>query len=940
MHRKDPVLKSQTLTFVSHTHWDREWYQPFQEYRIRLVQLVDKLLDIFERDPNYRYFMLDGQTIILDDYLDVRPENQDKLEGYVRSGRLQIGPWYILPDEFLVSPESTIRNLLVGAATCDRFGKRMDVGNIPDPFGHISQMPQILRGFEIDSMAFWRGVSGVPNEFVWVAPDGTDILVIHQQYGYGNASNMPSDDRAFVARTKQIVESLTPTATTPHLLAMNGSDHVEPQPELPHLLEVADQALPDVEIRHGTLPQFVQAIRDADPDLQTYRGEMRDPAKAPLLPGVLSTRMWIKQRNHTCETLLTSWAEPSVALAEAIEAPLELTGPSALVRQAWHYLLKNHPHDSICGCSVDQVHKEMDVRFDWVEQIGEEIASRNLQALALMIDTPDAPAIVVFNLTTRPRTDRVASRIPIPEGAEALTLEAEDGDPITPVLSGRQRDVVWEFTGEVDQVRSMIGYLSGDTVNGADIHKIDATIEGTQLDLEVVLGMGAPPDREVVERGRARLMQLIDDSQLETVHVLVHRGETVVCSFVAKDVPGFGYRSYAVHVADAAPDTDARLEARAIENAYLRVEVADDGTLVLEDKATGVRFEGLNRFVDVGDRGDEYNFCPVEEDVTVETPSGAPRVRRIETGSARQSLEVSLVYQVPVGLGETRHQRSAETIDMPITTRISLIEGVPRVEIETTVRNDASDHRLRVHFPVPVQVDAFEAEGHMDVITRSIDLPTETEDWIETPVGTHPQRTWSDVSDGEIGLLLANRGLPEVEVLRVELGSELALTLLRCVGWLSRADLSVRKGHAGPGLPTPEAQCHGTYTFHYALVPHQGDWRHAFAQGHAFNAPLRAVPAPPHQGVLPPAKSFIDVSPETMVISAVKTAEDGEGVIVRMWNADDEDTEAAIRLFRQPSRVTLCNLAEKEVGELAVDEDGVMRVSARGREIVTLRVEL
>ncbi len=106
-----------TLHLISHTHWDREWYQPFQIFRIRLVHLIDNLLAIMKNDPDYAHFMLDGQTIVLEDYLQIRPENEKYLKELIKQGRILIGPWYILPDEFLVSPEATIRNLLRGEET-------------------------------------------------------------------------------------------------------------------------------------------------------------------------------------------------------------------------------------------------------------------------------------------------------------------------------------------------------------------------------------------------------------------------------------------------------------------------------------------------------------------------------------------------------------------------------------------------------------------------------------------------------------------------------------------------------------------------------------------------------------------------------------------------------------------------------------------------------
>ncbi|HUT21753.1 MAG TPA: glycoside hydrolase family 38 C-terminal domain-containing protein [Anaerolineae bacterium] len=933
-------MATRTLTFVSHTHWDREWYRPFEEFRIRLVRLMDKLLDILDRDPDFRYFMLDGQTIVLEDYLAIRPEREPDVVAHVRSGRLLIGPWYILPDEFLVSPESTIRNLLTGVRVASRFGRRMDVGNIPDPFGHISQLPQILRGFGMDCAVLWRGVGDAPNEFLWAAPDGSDVLVIHQHDGYGNAARMPAEPEAFVARTKQIIASLSPSATTPHLLAMDGSDHAEPQSELPRLIALADQALPDIVIRHGTLPQFIADVRAAHPALETRVGELRSCSRMPLLPGVLSARMWIKQRNDACETLLTRWAEPFSALAQYVGAEQVLEGQAAFVRQAWHYLLQNHPHDSICGCSIDQVHREMDVRFDWVAQIGEQVAQSCLQAVADAVDTAsgDASAVVVFNPTTRDRADVVRVQIPVPDGRAQVAL-VSGSHTARAQLRNRRLDVFAEVSLLAQELKALIQHAIPMQIEGLDLREVTYELDGHKMRLELVLGQGATLDRARLERRSAELLEVLENEEVQEVDVLVHRGTVAECTFVARDVPGMGYRTYRVQpVEEAFPVPGPEEEGPVIENAFLRVQVAADGTFTLHDKRTGATYEGLNCFVDVGDRGDEYNFCPVEEDVVVAASAIPPLVCLVASGAARQTLEASLIYRVPAGLGETRGERSDEYVDLPVTTRLSLSEGVPRVEIETTVDNRAADHRLRAHFPVPFRVDAFQTEGHFDVITRSTELPRDTEGWAEQPAPTHPQRTWTGVSDGQVGLMLANRGLPEIEVLQTAEGAEVALTLLRCVGWLSRGDLSVRRGPAGPQRATPEAQCTHEYTFHYAVIPHAGSWETAFHEAEAFHTPMRAVSTGLHEGTLEESSAFVRVEPDTLVITALKEAEDGRGLIIRLWNSSPARCEGEVSLWRSAAQVARCNLDESEIEPLELFGSQVVRLAARGNEVVTLRV--
>lgn len=381
-----------TLHLVAHTHWDREWYLTFQQSRVKLVHLIDGLLEILDRDPSFTHFMLDGQTIVLEDYLDIRPERAVDIERLVREGRLLIGPWHILPDEFLVSPEATIRNLLQGKAVAARFGARMDVGYIPDPFGHVGQMPQILAGFGIDSAALRRGLADEPCEVWWLAPDGTRVLTAYLRDGYDNAARLPTRAESFQAFIRGCAASLQPHAAFPELLLMNGTDHQEPQPEVSELIR--GFASGGDRLLISTLPDYFQAIKHRlesyEGRLPIVQGELRDPKRHHLLPAVLSSRVWIKQRNHAVETTLERWAEPFAAWAEVLAGGSDdrstLTGrlttprvkhPAGLIEAAWRLLMECHPHDSICGCSIDAVHEEMRSRFDRADQLAEEVTRQS-----------------------------------------------------------------------------------------------------------------------------------------------------------------------------------------------------------------------------------------------------------------------------------------------------------------------------------------------------------------------------------------------------------------------------------------------------------------------------------------------------------------------------------------------------------------------------------
>lgn len=972
------------VVIVPHTHWDREWYHPFQVFRYRLVALIDRVLDLLAADPDFGPFTLDGQTIVLDDYLALRPQREAELRQHVQAGRLLIGPWYVLPDEFLVSGESTVRNLMLGYRICQRFGNRMTVGYVPDPFGHISQLPQILAQCGIDAAAFRRGLSDEPTELWWGAPDDTRLLTIYLRDGYDNAAHLPGDRDGFVNAIRGHIASLLPHSLTPHLLLMNGGDHMPPRSDLAGLIRAANEQLSDSRIRVGTLSQFVASVRqslnlDASPQvpLPVVRGELRSPKRHYLLPGVLSTRMWIKQHNNAGEIELVSYAEPLAAISRLLggrDVREELW-------QAWRYLMENHPHDSICGCSVDQVHEEMKTRFAWSAQIAEAVATEGLTILARHVtglvsarDERDPAtalrlfpqrqglAVTVFNPTHGPRTDHVTLQVPelLPHQTYCLFDEAGQAVPLAPGDWQARRIANWTLNAQgmldlMDQIKR--GGLLSRALRDAALRLKERPARSGQassfeaeLDLTLAeMAQVGEPDMAAAFQFIADLRRRLDEGHITHWRVRAWSSAQASASFMAHAVPGFGYRVYRLEIVDrpplersqAAPRRSPPTGDRAIENEFFRVEVnSRDGTLTLHDQRTGLRFTGLNRLVDNGDCGDEYNHCPPAHDRVIDRPVSVPHIAVRDEGSTGQLLEVTLHYRLPHRLADNRRQRATRTLTIPVVCRVWLRPGVPRVDIETTVDNRAEDHRLRAMFPTPFHVEQALAEGQFDIIARPVAAPLDTADYVEQPVATAPQCAFVAVQAGEHGLVLANQGLPEYEAIRTQAGTTIALTLLRSVGWLSRDDLSCRPGYAGPGLPTPGAQCLGVQRFAYALIPFSGPLSAAAQLAHAFQAPLRAVVTQPGNGRLPAQLSFIQLEPGDLVISAIKPADDGDGWIVRFWNTTDRPAMAQLTTGFDIARAEQVDLLEDRPQPLSLREHRTVEVLVRGKQIVSLRLRI
>jgi alpha-mannosidase len=376
-----------TVVLVPHTHWDREWYQPFDQFLERLVGMMDHLIEVLDGDERF-HFHLDGQAAMIDDYLDVRPEREADIRRLAAAGRLSVGPWYTQMDEFLVSGESHLRNLERGrrrALELSGSAEPVDgpaFGYLPDQFGHIGQMPQILRSAGIDRAVVWRGVPAAIDRtaFRWESPDGSAVITEYLAFGYSLGWEFAHQhDAEGIARAlRGTFELVRPFAVEPdRVLVTVGADHAIPQADLAPLLDDAAR-MAGVRARFGSIASY---LADAPAEgLPIWRGELRSASRAHLLPNVYSSRVHQKRERARLEALVERYAEPLAALVPGVAWPV------AELDRMWRLLLWNGAHDSVCGCSVDQVARDVDARYREVRGLAQGVVDGALLALARAVD--------------------------------------------------------------------------------------------------------------------------------------------------------------------------------------------------------------------------------------------------------------------------------------------------------------------------------------------------------------------------------------------------------------------------------------------------------------------------------------------------------------------------------------------------------------------------
>ena len=767
------------MAVVPHTHWDREWYASFPTFRLRLVDLLDDLLPRLEADPSFARFLLDGQLAMVDDYLALRPEAESSLRRLVASGRVAVGPWYVLPDEFCVSAETLVRNLDLGLERAAAFGGAMPVGYLPDMFGHAAQMPQLLRQAGFGHAVVWRGVPAAVDRtaFWWSAPDGSTVRAEYLPVGYGNGAAVPDDAKRLLERVRAHEAELSPLlAPDAPLLWMNGTDHQAPQPWLGRVVAEANALSDEYRL---TVTSLAEYLAEAPTEgLPRWTGELRSGARANLLPGVLSNRVDVKAAAARAEHALEHRAEPLGALFLPPER-----WPASALRLAWLEVVRNAAHDSSCACSADEVVDAVLARYAEAASVGAGLAE---QALAALGDSLTATGPVGVNATGRARSGllEVAVAGAPPPGSQVLAAHP----------AGVAEHAV---TGAA--VSTLLGQVRNDAASAdAAVLAVEMVDDEEGRLSEVLVRTGAPSGvGSTTTSDLAELYARAGAARRGQVRVRVEQEAVSRVLVRVPDVAPFGWRAWEPGDLDLAP---AAGSGRVLDNDLVRVEVdPDDGTFSLG------RVLGLDRLVDGGDAGDTYNWSPPASDEVVDRPE-AVHVAVAEAGPLRAALLVSRAFAWPerVTAGRRAGRQSVE-----VTTRLEVRAGEPLVRVTTAFDNRCRDHRLRTELPLPRPATASRAGCAFAVVERGLEAEGGPH---EAGIPTFPARRF--VSAG--GLTVVHEGLLEYEL--IDGGRALALTLLRAVGLLSGTHLATRPQPAGPPLPVEGAQLQGPVVRRYAVA--------------------------------------------------------------------------------------------------------------------------
>ncbi|MFK4303911.1 MULTISPECIES: mannosylglycerate hydrolase [unclassified Paenibacillus] len=859
---------------IPHTHWDREWYFTTSRSKVYLVKHVKEVLDALENRDGFKYYLLDAQGSLLDDYIKWCPEDEERIRRLVTDKRLMTGPWYTQTDQLVISGESMVRNLYYGMETAQKYGHAMKVGYVPDAFGQSAQMPQIYQEFGIRHFLFWRGVADNTNpktEFLWKGSDGSQVFAVQIPFGYYYGGNIPEEPGELEAYLDSQIGALEEKASTRHIYFPNGFDQAPVRLNLPELIRKFNELDPEREYVMNEPERFLEEIEKDSSDLPVLEGELMEAKHMRIHKSIFSTRADLKQQNNYIENLIVNTLEPVLSISHALGHDY----PHYIVKDIWKLMFENAAHDSIGGCNSDTTNRDVAFRYKQARDIAENLLDLHKRLIASKIKQEETFAFTIFNTLPYPR-----------KGVTEIDAYLPEGSFVIRDTNGQQ--LPYTITEKVEQTDYVLGqhiYLN--------------------------------PSKKVYLPERVFRAKLLVELQ---------------------EVPAMGYTQIVFDFSSTGDATAERSNGNGIENEFYSVAVQENGALSITDKVSGRVYADQMVFEENGDDGDSYNYSPPERDLTVSSlgadvetvTSKSPVAEELslrmklkvpydlnERAAALPSAVLPLQASVSLRKGERLIRFSVDVDNQVLSHRL-------RVLFDTGIasRLSIADQPFGV-IARPTTLEEVEV--------------WEREQWTEKPITIEALQSYAALNDGSRGVAVLTGGVREYEVIGKE-HDTIALTLFRTFGFMGKENLLYRPGRASGEkiVETPDAQLIGELSFTFALHVHESGFDEADVAKAAkeYLTPLTSYQLSDflngrlifafrdEERIFEQSYSLLSFSEDSNVIlSAFKKAEHNDGYIVRVFNPYLEKNAVGRIAFGESAHYELASLDERSKGETLASSD-------------------
>lgn len=896
---------------IPHSHWDREWYFTTSRSKVYLMKDLGDVLNTLENDPEFKYFMVDAQGSLLDDYIKWRPQDKERISKLVNDGRLVIGPWYTQTDQLVISGESIVRNMYYGMKRCESFGKYMNVGYVPDSFGQSGNMPQIYRQFGIEDTLFWRGVSGdmvKHTDYNWRGDDGSVVFTTQIPFGYyigGNIPEEPEENEEFWQ--KECLEKAGGRSATRHIYFPNGFDQAPVRTNLPQLVKERNEKDPENEYVISCIEDYIKDVKSENPELEEVQGELVIAKHMRIHKSIFSSRSDLKVMNTQIQNYVTNVMEPLLTISYNLGNEY----PHEAVAEIWKLLFENAAHDSIGSCISDTANEDVYVRYKQARDIAVNLVELHSRLIATNVKNDADMTFTAINTLPQKRKDTVIVKTYVPGGKFAIIDEKGNDVDYTIIKS-----------------RDLTDYVLSQTI---------------MLD----------PSRKFY----------VPDQVLE-----------VTMAIKANDVPALGYVQYSI---DTQKDSHKETaDKKVLENKYYTIEVEENGSLTIVDKANNVTYKNQGILVENGDDGDSFNYSPPRKDMEVFSNESKCTVK-ISGSDIYDQAEIHFDMVVPADLDERAEGKVSVTMLVDMT--VALRKDSKVIDFNVKVDNKGLSHRLCVLFDSQI-VSAFNYadqqfglikrpnyyEKEMKLYMESMNNKTEKKagiqelanwandqsTWQEPPISIEPTQSYVSLTDGKTGIAVIPQGVREYEVLD---DSKIRLTLFRTYGFMGKENLIYRPGRASGEriIETPAAQLLKEMEFNFGFTSYAGDINDSDIDTLAkqYNTNLEVYTYAEFlngrlifsQREIEGQNAKIHSLFETegnLVVSAVKKAEEDDGYIIRLYNGKDhKDLDDKIKFNFDIKEAYYTNLKEEKTEEIKVENNTISVKELSHCKFVTIWVK-